>query len=320
VDDYDYYDEPRRRSTGKVVGIVLAVVAALSLVGFVAYQVFSPPPPPATVEVPPVVGMSETEARNQIIAAGLRADVAKEESSVDQLGKVIRTEPQVGAQVNERTNVRVVVGSGPASVNVPRLAGMTPQEAEAELQKTGLKLGSTQQQETGDSRLINKVIGSDPQAGESVEGGAQIAIIVGIQQTGVEIPDLAGRDLDDAVNELRQRGLDPQRPDNSDDNDRVSGTNPPAGQRVPPGTEVDLLTGDGDEARLPNVEDLTEEQARDRLNEAGFRRIQVQRQDVSNENQDGIVLQQSPSAGQQVSTDQQITLIVGDAPGGGLVN
>jgi eukaryotic-like serine/threonine-protein kinase len=317
VDDYDYYDEPRRRSTGKVVGIVLAVVAALSLVGFVAYQVFAGPPPPQTVEVPAVTGLSETDARNQIIAAGLRAEVTQEESSVDQRGKVIRTDPQVGTQVNERTNVRLVVGRGPANVNVPRLAGMTPQEAEAELQRAGLELGATQQQETGDSRLINRVIGSDPQAGEPVEGGAKIAIIVGIEQTGVEIPDLAGQDLDEAEDALRQRGLDPQRPDNSDSNDTVSGTNPPAGQRVPPGSDVRLLTGSGGEdGRMPDVEGLTLDQAQERLSEAGLFNVQAREQRVNNSNQDGRIIEQSVEPGEQVNPGQLITLTVGDASGG----
>jgi eukaryotic-like serine/threonine-protein kinase len=318
VDDYDYYDEPRRRSTGKVVGIVLAVVAALSLVGFVAFVVFSPPPPPDTVEVPPVVGMSETDARNQVIAAGLRPEVTQEASSVDQRGKVVRTDPQTGTQVNERTNVRLVVGSGPDSVNVPRLAGMTPEEAEAELQRAGLELGATQQQETADSRLINRVIGSDPQAGESVDGGAQIAIIVGIQQTGVEIPNLAGQDLDDAERALQERGLDPQRPDNSEDNDTVSGTNPPAGQRVQPGSDVELLTRNGGEdGRMPDVEGLTLDQAQERLSEAGLFNVQAREERVNNPNQDGRVIEQSVQPGEQVNPGQLITLTVGEASGGG---
>jgi eukaryotic-like serine/threonine-protein kinase len=318
ADDYDdYYDEPPRRSTGKVIGVVAAVVVALGLVGFVAYQLLSGPPAPRTVEVPSVTGLSETDARNQIIAAGLRlGEPERRESPVEQREKVIATNPQPGTEVEERSTVSLVIGTGPASVNVPRLEGMTPQEAQATLEREGLELGPTTQQPTSDARQLGRVITSSPRAGDPVPGGSQVAITVGSQQTGVRVPDVAGRDLDDAENELREAGLRPQRPDSADDNDQVSGTNPAAGQTVPEGTEVDLLTGSGDEATLPDVDGLTLGQARDALAERGFRQVQVEQQQVSNENQDGIVLQQSPSAGQQVPTDQQITLVVGEASGG----
>jgi eukaryotic-like serine/threonine-protein kinase len=322
ADDYDDYydDEPPRRSTGKLIGIVAAVLVALSLVGFFAYQVLSGPPAPQTVEVPPVAGLSENDARAQVLAAGLRlGDPQRRESSVEQRGQVIDTNPPIGTQVDERTVVTLIVGSGPASVNVPLLAGKTVQEAQALLEQAGLELGTQTQQETSDSRLVNRVIGSTPPAGSPVEGGSEVALIIGIEQTGVQIPEnLIGQDLDDAANALRQLGLNPQRPDSADDNDRVTGTDPAAGTRVERGSDVELLTGNGDEAELPDVVGLTRDQAVDRLGDAGFRQVRIEEERVSNDSQDGRVLQQSPSAGRRIPTDQQITLTVGDTPG--LVN
>jgi beta-lactam-binding protein with PASTA domain/predicted Ser/Thr protein kinase len=321
ADDYDdYYDETPRRSTGKLIGIVAAVLVALSLVGFFAYQVLSGPPAPQTVEVPPVAGLSENDARTQILAAGLRlGDPQRRESSVEQRGQVIDTNPPIGTQVDERTVVTLIVGSGPASVNVPLLEGKTLQEAQTLLEQAGLELGAQTQQETSDSRLVGRVIGSTPPAGSPVEGGSEVALIIGIEQTGVQIPEnLIGQDLDDAANALRQLGLNPQRPDSADDNDRVTGTDPAAGTRVERGSDVELLTGDGDEAQLPDVVGLTQDQAVDRLGDAGFRRVRIEEERVSNDSQDGRVLQQSPSAGRRIPTDQQITLTVGDTPG--LVN
>jgi eukaryotic-like serine/threonine-protein kinase len=319
VDDYDdYYDETPRRSTGKLIGIVAAVLVALSLVGFFAYQVLSGPPAPQTVEVPPVAGLSENDARTQILAAGLRlGDPQRRESSVEQRGQVIDTNPPIGTQVDERTVVTLIVGSGPASVNVPLLAGKTLQEAQALLEQAGLELGTQTQQETSDSRLVGRVIGSTPPAGSPVEGGSEVALAIGIEQTGVQIPDLSGQDLDDAANALRQLGLNPQRPDSADDNDRVSGTNPPAGQRVERGSDVELLTGDSGEAvRMPNVEGLSREQALDRLGEEGLLNVQTREQRVNNPNQDGEVIEQSVEPGEQVNAGQQITLTIGEANGG----
>jgi eukaryotic-like serine/threonine-protein kinase len=323
VDDYDdYYDERPRRSTGKLIGIVVAAVLALGVVGFFAYQVLSGPPAPQTVAVPSVANMTETDARNQIIAAGLRfGESQPQESSVEQKDRVINTNPPAGQVVDERTVVNLVIGSGPANVNVPRLEGMTLAEAQAALEKEGLELGAQTQQPTSDPSLVNHVIDSTPKAGQSAKGGDSVAVIIGIQQTGVEIPDLSGQDLDEAEDALRDRGLQPQRPDNSDNSDKVSGTNPPAGTTVQPGSEVELLTGsgNGDEVSMPNVVGRRLEQAQDQLAELGFQRIQVRRESVSNDAEDGRVLEQSVQPGERVSTDQQITLTVGDAPGG-LVN
>jgi beta-lactam-binding protein with PASTA domain len=212
-----------------------------------------------------------------------------------------------------------VVGSGPANVNVPRLEGMTLAEAKAALEQEGLQLGASTQQPTSDSSLINHVIDSTPKAGQPAKGGDSVAVIIGVQQTGVPVPDVSGQDMDDAADALSEAGLKPQRPDGADDSDKVSGTNPPADEVVPPNTEVELLTGSSDgEATMPNVVGKRLEQAQDQLAELGFRQIQTRRDSVSNDAEDGRVLEQSITPGRRVSTDQQITLTVGDA--GGLVN
>jgi serine/threonine-protein kinase len=294
-------------------------VLALGVVGFVAYQVLSGPVAPQQVEVPAVAGMSENDARAQIQAAGLRVgDNRPQESPIEQKGRVISTDPQPGTKVSERSVITLIVGGGPANVTVPRLEGSTPQEAQAELEKVGLTLGSTTQQPTSDPSLINHVIDTNPKAGVSVKGGDPVGIIVGIQQTGVKIPDVIGQDLDDAVNALRDKGLKAQVPDGSDDNDKVTDTSPQVGQTVPEDSTVVLLTGSSsdDEARMPNVVGKTQEQAVDQLTRAGFQNIQRRRENVSDESQDGRVLEQSIQPGERVPTDQQITLTVADAPGG----
>jgi serine/threonine-protein kinase len=318
--DDDYYDEPPRRSTGKVVGIAAVVLVALGLIGFFAYQVLGGPPAPTVVAVPAVQGLAESDARNQILAAGLRlGEVRQEESPVEQRDRVIRTDPPVGTQVEERTVVNLVVGNGPGRVNVPLLEGMTVDEARAVLEREGLELGSQTRQETSDANLVGRVVGSTPRAGEAVEGSTAVSVAVGAEPTGVPIPDLAGQELDDAEQELRELGLNPRRPESADDNDRVSGTNPSPGQRVQRGSDVALLTGSGDgETEMPRVEGMRVDQAQDVLAERGLR-AQLQREQVTDEDQDGVVLEQSPQPGQPVGPDDQIVLTVGDAPGGGLV-
>jgi eukaryotic-like serine/threonine-protein kinase len=318
-DDYDdYYDEEPRRRTGKTIGIVAAALVALGLIGFVAYQIFSGPPPATMVSVPSVTGLPENDARSQIYAIGLRiGDIRPQESPVDQLNRVVATDPPVGTQVPEGRVVNLVVGSGPANVNVPLLEGRSLAEAQQILEAQGLTLGTQSRSETPDSTKIDKIIESEPAAGVSVKGGSEVAVVVGAQQTGVQIPDLSGQSVEDAEQELQGLGLRPQR-DDADDSDKVSGTSPQAGQRVQPGSEVTLLVGggDGDEVQMPDVTNQRVDAAQDALHELGFRDVRIQRESVSNDNLDGMVMEQSVSPGRRVQTDQQITLTVGNAPGG----
>jgi serine/threonine-protein kinase len=226
--------------------------------------------------------------------------------------------------VDERSLVTLIVGSGPASVTVPRLESLTLQQAQAELARVGLELGAQTQQPTSDPSLINHVIDSTPKAGVSVKGGDSVAVIIGVQQTGVKVPDVSGQDMDDAVKALEAEGLRAQVPDGADDSDKVTGTDPAAGTVVQPNSQVELLTGsssDGD-AVMPDLVGRREEQAKSQLAELGFRKLSIRRQEVSSSSDVGRVLDQSVQAGDRVSTDQQITLTIGESSGsgGGLVN
>ena len=151
IDYDDYYDEPRRSSTARTVGIVVAVLVALGLVGFVAYQIFSPPPPTPQVAVPNVVGQSQQDARNQILGARLSvSSVVEVPSQASQIDQVLSTDPPVGTEVAERSGVTLQIGRGPDTVAVPALTGKTIEEATALLKDRGLEMGT--QTTEGDQR------------------------------------------------------------------------------------------------------------------------------------------------------------------------
>jgi beta-lactam-binding protein with PASTA domain len=57
------------------------------------------------------------------------------------------------------------------------------------------------------------------------------------------------------------------------------------------------------------------EQAQATLAAAGFSDIQVQREGTDNASEVGRVLDQSPSPGRSASTDEQVTLLVGQQSG-----
>ncbi len=314
-DDY-YADEEPPRRTGRIVAIVVGVLVVLGLVGFVAYQLLSGPATPSQVAVPGVVGQTQQDASNQLIAAGLRVgNVAQQESSVDQVGRVLGTSPAQGTQAAERSTVDLTVGSGPAFVNVPALEGMSVADATALLKSQGLILGKQTNQQISDSTQVGKVVNSSPGPGVRVKGGSPVDIAVGVQATGVPVPDVTGQDKDKAKQTLEDKGFDvsTNTVDGGGQKDTVLSTDPPAGTQAQPGSKVTMQVSKGNQAgAVPEVRGQTVAQAKQILKQAGFTNVSSQTVDIPGGNGQlaGRVVQQDPSPGSTADPDQQITLLV----------
>ncbi|GAA2868685.1 Stk1 family PASTA domain-containing Ser/Thr kinase [Pseudonocardia halophobica] len=312
-------EEPPRR-TGRTVGIIVAVVAALGLIGFFAYQVLGGPAQPDQVAVPNVVGQDPDAARTAVVNAGLLVDLKQEPSDVAQANKVTRTDPGSNVQVAERSRVTIYVGTGPASATVPALTGKTPDEAASLLEQRGLKLGEQKTQETSDSSLVGTIISSTPAAGVDAPGGSAVAVVVGTKQTTVAVPDVSGQSEDQAKSTLANSGFSSVQTQNVDGGGQegtVVGTNPAAGTRVAPGTTITLQISRGNQVQMPNVVGQSVNDAVDQLRSAGIRNYQLQATQVNDSSQNNRVVQTDPSAGRSVDPDETVTLVVGQSSNGG---
>ncbi|MGI9000247.1 MAG: Stk1 family PASTA domain-containing Ser/Thr kinase [Pseudonocardia sp.] len=310
-----YYDGEPRRSTGRAIAIAAAVLVTLGLIGFVAYQVFSGPPLPAQVQVPAVTGLTEQDARNQIIAAQLRVgEVQQVESDVDNIGKVMSTDPAARSQVAERTVVTLFIGKGPAEVNVPRLPGLDLDQAKQELTRVGLTLGTQTEEETPDSAQIGKIIKSAPEPGERVAGGSAVNVVIGIEQTTLPVPDVTNQDAASAQKTLTDLGFTVQSEevDGLGEQGSVVGTNPAAETQVQKGSQVTLQISRGNQIEVPDVRGRRSELAQADLVRAGFRNVRIQNQRVTDASQNRQVLRQSIAPGELATENEQIVLTVGD--------
>ena len=92
---------------------------------------------PEQPTVPNVINQSEGEARAAIQGLGLGVDVAEQSSSTIPAGNVIDQDPPPGTKVDPGSTVRIVVSSGPESVPVPGVVGLTSDEAVSVLEETG---------------------------------------------------------------------------------------------------------------------------------------------------------------------------------------
>ena len=71
--------------------------------------------PPEQISVPPVTSLSLDNAKQLLKSAGLTVTVTYENSDTVPSGSVISCDPGEGTEVDEGTNINLVVSQGPAA-------------------------------------------------------------------------------------------------------------------------------------------------------------------------------------------------------------
>ena len=134
----------------------------------------------ATVKVPDVSGMTQSEARKEIENANLTwGDVTTEDSPGTQAGQVIRSNPAAGNPVSRGATVSVVVSSG--RTTVPDVVGKSQEEAQQALKNAGLGYNvRTSDAKTTDPSKNDtyEVTSVDPGANQSVNVGGSVSLEV----------------------------------------------------------------------------------------------------------------------------------------------
>jgi serine/threonine protein kinase/beta-lactam-binding protein with PASTA domain len=308
-------EEPAGRSTSRVVAIGLGVAALLAVVAFVATRLFGGPGSPQQVEVPNVTGQLQEAARESLSSAGFLPNVQREASTNVPINQATRTDPPAGQRAAKGSQVTLYVSTGPAQVRVPDLTGRTTSEAAQLLQVQGLTAAATTNTKpTTDPSLVEKVVDQDPKAGTTVAGGTAVTLSVGVKQNTITVPQLAGLRVDQAELQLTNMGLQwsATQVDGPGDRETVLRTSPGANQQVAVGGTVTLFVSRGNQIQMPDVRNLTSDDARQALKSKGFSGdIQFSTSSVSDPNLDGVVISQSTAPGQGVDPDGTVGLTVG---------
>jgi serine/threonine-protein kinase len=316
-DGYGGYDPEPDRRTGRRIAIGVATAVVLGLVALAAYLIFGGSPTAQKVTIPDVTGQQPEIARSTLQQAGLLVGIERVASSVEDRDRVVETDPPVGTAVDERSTVTMKIGAGPEQAAVPNLIDKTVAEAGPLLEARGLVLGAQTEQDVSNPAQVGKIISSTPAAGENAPGGSAVAVVVGKQPSANPVPDVTGLSADDAEARLRAAGFQVRTADVEGGTEgEIAGTEPPAGTPAPPNSTVTLriFTGEGG-LEMPNFVGQRAELAQAALRRAGITDIDVQTRSTSNEEQDGRVIDQSPSPGDTVSAGDQVVLEVGELSG-----
>jgi beta-lactam-binding protein with PASTA domain len=134
------------------------------------------------VVIPNVVNLDAVQATAQLTSAELVVASTQEPSDSVPAGKVIRTEPGVGEEVDKGSTVTLVVSTGAAPVPVPDVVGMTESAARDALQQAGFLQQVVRIDVPFDSPQAGQVISQNPTAGTEYGKGQTVTINVGQAQ------------------------------------------------------------------------------------------------------------------------------------------
>jgi serine/threonine-protein kinase len=199
-------------------------------------------------------------------------------------------------------------------VGVPNVAGQDQQTATRTLEAAGLTVDQVTTQVTQDDSQIDTVLGTDPSSGTQVAEGTAVDLVIGVGPDTIEVPAVVGLDVDRARTTLGNAGfsdVETEEVDSLSPADQVVEVDPREGQSVDPSTTVTLTVSDGD-AAVPDVTGQQQAAATQALRTAGFTNVTAEQ--VESGQPEGTVISTDPSAGEQASAGDPITLQVSSGP------
>lgn len=197
-----------KKNNKKTIAIVIGIIAALAVVGGIAFALMSGGGDDKDkVAVPSVVGKTVDEATAAIEEAGF--ELGKVEESFDdnvEAGQVISQDPKGDSKQAKGTKINLSVSKGTKAITVPDLSGKTADEAKKELTANGLKSASGEA-EYSDTVEEGHVISQNPAAGTEVAKDSTVTYILSKGSAGIDVPNVVGQREGAAVTTLNNAGF-----------------------------------------------------------------------------------------------------------------
>lgn len=278
--------------------IVLAVTLLFALLG----------PGGRKVVVPSVVGLPLVEAQRLLSARGLKPVVEPQSfSETVPEGNVISQDPGEEREVEEGSDVKLVVSKGPERVVVPNLIGKSQQEAENLLKESGLEVGAVSSR-FDKTVEAGTVLDQTPNSGQRVDRGSSVDLVLSGGKELVRVPRLTGLSENEAKERIADAKLKAQVVEACNTgraNDEVMSQDPAPGEEVAEGSVVTITVNRA--PKIPSVLNQTEAAATKELEDLGFK-VEVLRETAPGKT--GRVIKQDPDAGERACKGDTVTITV----------
>ena len=209
VDERDYNrkkgKKPPMSKKKKIIIIASAVAAALLLfvvIGF-ATGLFGG----KEIKAPDFKNMTLKEAK--LAAKEYKIRIKKGDEVVSEeveKGRIVSQDPDAGTTIKTGSTVTVNISKGLGDGSVPDLRGKKQSELADYLEAAGFKLGTVSEEASEEEK--GTVLSQDPDAGEEVEKGTAINVVVSDgSKAKATVPYLVGKSINDAQSALSKAGL-----------------------------------------------------------------------------------------------------------------
>lgn len=202
------------------------------------------------IEIPELVGKSETDAKTELENLKLRMNIVGRRSGNQEKDYIIEQIDKAGTKVKKGFAVKVIVSSEKVMElsSLPNFVGMTIDEAENLLREKGFEVGKVRYEESENEQ--NTVISQSVEPGSEIEQGTKVDLIVskGRSVNTVSTPDLIGMFQSNvggilSENKLKMGKVTTQ--PSGEPRGKILSQNPKSGISVEEGTEVELVVSDG---------------------------------------------------------------------------
>jgi serine/threonine-protein kinase len=316
-------DEERRARIGSG---AIAVLVALALIATIAgYMLFGRPLGIGTLGASVAVGdygkMTDTQAQQSIVNAGLQAREIKSASDTVAANHVIRQNPAPGTKVEKNSLVELVVSNGLPLIGLRDVRGYNAADAQRTLEDDRFKVKLARK---FDNTPKDSVSDQSPKPGARVRQGSTVTLVVSNGPQPIQAPNFVGMNLSDAIALAKRSGITidtAQRGAYPDVEANVIATQDvPAGAQIDRTTAIHLMvsTGNasagGQAATVPNVVNMKYADAISQLNGAGFTaKIGFSTQPDAN----GLIISQDPAPNTQTPSGSTVTVtlsVSGEVP------
>jgi eukaryotic-like serine/threonine-protein kinase len=297
---------PERRGFFTPARLIVMALLLLLLGGVIAYALTRP----ESVLVPTVLGEDQARAQAILEEAGFEVAVTSVPNDAPE-DTVLEQDPRAGDEVDKGSTVTITVSLGPAAAVVPDVTGQPARRAQNTLEDAGFQVRAD---ERPSSRVrAGLVIDTEPPAGTELERGSRVTLVISNGARVVQVPSVVGQQQDLAESALRGEGLIPdiEQRDSDEPEGQVIAQHPAAGSTVKRHTTVTVVVSTGaGSAIVPNVVGQSDDEAKADLKDAGLS-VRIVKRTTSDPNEDGQVLEQSPTAGTRLRRGEFVTVFVG---------
>lgn len=246
---YNANNTSGKKNNKKTIAIVIGIIAALAVVGGIAFALMSGGGDDKDkIAVPSVVGQTVDEATAAIEEAGF--ELGKVEESFDdkvESGKVISQDPKGDSKQAKGTKINLTVSKGTQEITVPDLTGKTAEEAQKALTVSGLKYAKGAA-EYSDSVEKDHVVRQDIAAGETVAKDTVVTYYLSLGSEGTSVPNVVGQREGAATTTLNNAGFyvnADYAPSDTVESGLVISQSPAAGEKLKDGESVNIVVSTG---------------------------------------------------------------------------